>query len=150
MEFLRISQLFQIEGAEEGTSKCLALVWSQDEQVRKGVVATFDSIYLTPDRVGDRKSHVHWVLNNLLDLISKATTGQKASLEKLLEEFMKAKCLPNGTVKELFDIYCNKNQEKQVQASVLLSMVTNSQDLKISSSLLDKLIDTGLSSSSGR
>ena len=151
MEFLRVCQLFQIEGADEGISKCLPLIWSQDEQIRKAVVITYDSIYLaTSDRVGS-KQHAHMVLKNLLQLVSKATTGQKASLEKLVDELLCAKCLPDLTLKELWEVYCGGQQDQQVLASLLLAMTTATQDTEgLTVALLDRLMTRGLNSSSGQ
>lgn len=150
MEFLRVCQLFQIKGAAEGIGKCLSLIWSQDEQVRRGVVSTYDSIYLSTSDCVDSKQHAHMVLNSMLQLVSKATTGQKASLEKLVNELMSAKCLPDMALKELWEVYCGGEEMQQILASILLAMTTSTQQREDPTTpLLHRLMAVGLNQSSG-
>jgi len=144
MEFLRVCQLFQIEGASEGISKCLALIWSQDEHVRGGVVNTYNSIYFAASGCSSSQ-----VLQSLLQLTAKATTGQRASLEKLVGELISAKCLPEQAVQELWQVYGSGEPEQQVLAALVLAMTINSTQPALTS-VLDPLMAVGLSASSGQ
>ena len=149
MEFLRVCQLFHIEGADEGIGKCLSLVWSQDEHVRGGVVSTYNSIYFAATDCSSSKQHGHKVLNSLLELTAKATAGQKASLEKLVNELISASCLPEATVQELWKVYTSDNKEQQILAALILAMIVTSIRPSLAS-VLDRLMAAGLSTSSGQ
>lgn len=151
LEFLHVAKLFQIHGAGEGIVKSLPLVWSQDEHIRNGLVSTYVSIYLT----ADTQEHSDLVLNNLLQLVSSATIGQKASLEKLVGLLLSGNHIPNLTVKELWKIYsassAHKDEERLILASLLLSMTISLKGPESNSStMLERLVTQGLAQSSGQ
>ena len=152
LEFLRVASTFDVDGAEQGIIGSLSLVWSEDENVRNGLVSTYVSLYLTTSTQGTME-HAQYVLKNLLRFVSRATTGEKASLEKLVELLMAADHIPELAVKELWKIYLHSSAEDEgkclLPACMLLSMTLATKGPESNYlQLLEQLMKRGLTLSS--
>lgn len=105
IEFLCVAKQFGIESATEAISKSLPLVWSQDERLRNAVVSAYARLYLTNENRSKQREHAKQVVQSLLQIISTATLGELASLEKLVGLFMSEGHIPALALKELWQIY---------------------------------------------
>lgn len=146
LEFLRVAKMFGIDGAEEAIAKSLPLVWSQDERLRNAVVSTYAQLYLISDTQCKPKAHSIRVVQNLLRITSNSTSGELASLEKLVGLFVSDGHVSNLAIKELWQIYChNSPGMESVLACQLLSMAVsaNVSDSSLSADL-DRLLSSGL------
>lgn len=154
LEFLCTAQLFQVNGANESIAKTLPLVWSQDEQLRSAVVSVYIRLYLTPDAQSTFKERAEQIVDNLLHIVSASTSGQLASLEKLVGLLVAGGHVPLPALKQLWEIYhlrCPERSKKEsVLACQLLSMAipVNATTSSISSDL-DNLVSGGLAQSNG-
>lgn len=118
IEFLCVAKQFGIEGATEAISKALPLVWSQDERLRNAVVSAYVRLYLTNDNCSKQQDHAKQVVKSLLQIMSTATLGELASLEKLVGLFMAEGHIPTAAVKELWQIYRKNPTSSSTQMSV--------------------------------
>lgn len=150
IEFLCVAKRFGFDGATEAISKSLPLVWSQDERLRNAVVSTYVRLYLTNDTCSKQKDHAKQVVQNLLLMMSSATLGELASLEKLVAVFVSEGHIPTLALQELWQIYKqNKSVGRSMQESIfscqLLSMAShaNTSSLSVSSNL-DQMMSCGL------
>ncbi len=146
LEFLCVSQLFGIEGAEDAISKSLPLVWAQDERLRKAVVSTYVQLYMTCNSTSD---HSKQVVENLLKIMSTATLGELASLEKLVGLLVESGHVPGQVTRELWQIYHlnspGRSRTEAIQACQLLAMVLPAKASGSSlSSNLDHMMSIGL------
>lgn len=149
IEFICVAKLFGIDGAEKAISKSLSLVWSQDERLRTAVVSTYVRLYLTNHEQLNQKDHAKQVVNNLLHIISTATSGELASLEKLVGLFISGSHIPNLALKELWQIYHRKipgrGRLESILSCQLLSMAIPDDTCSSSlSSNLDYMMSSGL------
>ena len=149
IEFICVAKLFGIDGAERAISKSLSLVWSQDERLRNAVVSTYVRLYLTNHGQLSKKDHAKLVVNNLLHIISTATSGELASLEKLVGLFISGSHIPDLALKELWQIYHKNIPERGSLESVLSCQLLSMAipiDMHCSSlsSNLDRMMSSGL------
>lgn len=155
LEFLRVAKMFGIDGAEEAIAKSLPLVWSQDERLRNAVVSTYAQLYLISDTQCKPKANSIQVVKNLLRITSNSTSGELASLEKLVGLFVSDGHVSNLAIKELWQIYCHnspaKGRMESVLACQLLSMAVsaNVSDSSLSADL-DRLLSSGLVQLNGK
>ena len=152
LEFLSMAKLFQLDGAGEAISKSLPLVWSQDEQLRNAVVSIYVRLYLTANGHTSSEQHSKLVVGNLLQIISNATSGELASLEKLVGLLVVGGHIPPLAVKELWKIFhsSGKGKKESILACQLLSMAIP-MEASTSSVLsdVDCLMSGGLAQSHG-
>lgn len=154
LEFLCCAQLFGIAGTEEAITKCLPLIWSQDERLRNAVVSTYVRLYLKKDIHSKLKDHSKEVVQNLLQITSNATSGELASLEKLIGLVVSAGHVPASALKELWQIYHQSTPGKQKLESVLACQLLSMAIPGISSSSglsnFDRMMSSGLVQSEGK
>lgn len=146
LEFLCCAYVFEIEGAKEAISKCLPLVWSQDERLRNAVLSTYVRLYLT-NNAHDKEDHCKEIVHNLLEITSNCTSGELASLEKLVGLMVSNGHVPAPALKQLWHMYYHGSRTESVLACQLLSMVIPANS---SGSLnLDRMMANGLVQSKG-
>ncbi len=155
LEFLCVAKLFQVDGAEEGIKKSLPLVWSRDEQLRSAVVSVYVRLYLTPGSSSDKttKEHSKRVVKNLFQIMTTATSGELASLEKLVGVLVDKGHIPSLAIEEFWAIYGLGNptrKDDSILACQLLSMIIPVDPAGCNIlSCLDRLISNGLTQSDG-
>lgn len=126
LEFLCCAQIFEIDGNDGVISKCLPLVWSQDERIRKAVLSTYVRLYLTEDAYGKEDQ----IIRNLLEIASNSTCGELISLEKLVGLMVSNGHVSALALKQLWHTYYHGTSAESILACQLLSMAvpTNSPD----------------------
>ena len=148
LEFLCCASVFQLEGASQAISKCLPLVWSQDERFRKAVLAAYVRLYLTNHSHKNVEGHCKDIVLTLLDIISNCTSGELASLEKVVEMMVSSGHIPDLAIKQVWHMYRQGSEKESTLPCQLLSMIISTSN-KFSSLNLEYLVATGLSQPKG-
>nr|CAD7196369.1 unnamed protein product [Timema douglasi] len=119
VEFFKSAFLFGLSDASMGVRHMLALVWSQEQNIKDAVAGAYNTLYLTVENTNPRYSwlNLYWrqlsslfcsklgagrvliyclwvralmVVKNLSDLLITLTIGQKDALEQLMKQWVKA------------------------------------------------------------
>lgn len=145
LEFLCSAKHFNVGGADAAISKCLSLVWSQDERLQKAVLSVYVRLYLTGS--GQREDNSNEVVRNLLEIMSHSTVGELASFDKLIRLMVSSGHLPDSALKQLWHTYHSKrNGLEALLACQLLSMSLPASTS--ASGIRDHVMSSGLAAQS--
>nr|CAD7454352.1 unnamed protein product [Timema tahoe] len=89
VEFFKSAFLFGLSDASMGVRHMLALVWSQEQNIKDAVAGAYNTLYLTVENTNPRVRALT-VVKNLSDLLITLTIGQKDALEQLMKQWVKA------------------------------------------------------------
>lgn len=137
---------FGLVNAMIGVRKMLALIWSQETQVRDAVVSAYKKLYVNIDASNPRSAALT-VAKNLIALVRISTIGEITSLEKLIGELVASKDLGKALFTVLWEYFTgvlpDSNPESARSAITLLRMCACSE-VSIITANIQVIIDHGL------
>jgi condensin complex subunit 1 len=157
VNFLMAAKNFQLEGAEQGFRKMLALLWSKEAAVKDAVVNAYRDAYLATTVLGhevvSQRDSTFRIARSLISLAENATLSQLTSLELLMAEFAKAGLIEPSVINALWAIFASPatmasssdvNALKESRGAIALLSMIATQNPDTVRDHLDKLAMVGL------
>ncbi|CAH2355373.1 condensin complex subunit 1 [[Candida] railenensis] len=155
MDFLVLSDAYDIQGSSEGIRKMLHLVWmkgSSDEgkSIAAHLIDCYQSLFLTAPSTNSRVEQAAYIAKNLIELTYSASVADLASLEKLLCLMYDNSLIPDDIIQVLWQIYNFEDSDIETSrrrcrgAIIILGMLALA-DNGIIIKGLDSLLNVGLS-----
>ncbi|CAG2059629.1 unnamed protein product [Timema podura] len=130
VEFFKSAFLFGLSDASMGVRHMLALVWSQEQNIKDAVAGAYNTLYLTVENTNPRVRALT-VVKNLSDLLITLTIGQKDALEQLMKQWVKAGSIDLLCIQVMWERFAMKlpdTTETDSRAGlVLLGMVASAE-----------------------
>ncbi len=98
--FCLCAHRFAVQGAVENVRHLLPLIWSNDQEARERVVATYADLYLYQS-VSDRV-HASTIAARLIDLVRDANLTEMTSFEKLFAELVQTNRIDTKVIRCLW------------------------------------------------
>ncbi|CAK7902785.1 condensin complex subunit 1 [[Candida] anglica] len=157
MDFLVLTDAYEIRGSSDGIRRMLHLVWmkgSSDEgkSIASHLIDCYKSLFLTAPTTLSRVQQAAFIAKNLMELTSAASVADLASLEKLLCLMHEGGLIAPDVIQVLWQIYnftatdeCSIEDTKRQcrQAIIILGMLALA-DSEIVIKGLDSLLNVGL------
>ncbi|GJQ14470.1 hypothetical protein GpartN1_g6261.t1 [Galdieria partita] len=135
---------FEVDNSDTAVRSMLGLVFSRDASIRSSVIEAFIRLFVG-DNEKDSLRRSMDITRGVVHLVSGATVGEVACIQKLLEELASRKLIDSRTIQMLWDIVFEKMpgvQKKQKKPSLLvLALVAPSLQVLISEQLTETLLE---------
>ncbi|EME27605.1 Condensin complex subunit 1 [Galdieria sulphuraria] len=135
---------FEVDNSNVAVRSMLGLVFSRDTNIRSAVIEAYIRLFVG-DNEKDCLRRGMDVIRGVVQLVSGATIGEVACVQKLLEEFAAKKLIDSRTIQMLWDIVFEKIpgvQKKQKKPSLLvLTLIAPSLQVLISEQLEEMLLE---------
>jgi len=135
---------FEVDNTNAAVRSMLGLVFSRDGNIRSSVIDAYVRLFVGENEKDPLRRSMD-VIRGLIQLVSGATVGEVACVQKLLEELIMKKLLDNRTIQMLWDIVFEKVpgvQKKQKKPALLvLTLVAPNLQVSFSEQWTERLLE---------
>ncbi|PJF19212.1 Ycs4p [Paramicrosporidium saccamoebae] len=152
MDFFVDSCIYKLQSSDLGIKKMMHLIWEQDlstedggkKSVKEHVLGCYRRVFLEVDSRLDGKQRIMTITQNLIKLVSTASSSDLASLEQIVVGFIKKDWISDAVKHALAYSFANKlaSVSEQRSALVLMTMI-GTCDPEIITSRVDSLLKIG-------
>ncbi|CEP64214.1 condensin subunit YCS4 LALA0_S10e05116g [Lachancea lanzarotensis] len=155
MDFLVLTDAYEVEISYLGVRKMLHLVWmkgTNDEgtSIVSHLISCYNQLFLTPPDGSNFRDKAVYIAKNLIHLTENTSAADLASLEKLLGLIYEADYINQDAVNVLWAIYNSGAQDssasdtKQIRGAVIVLSMLSLADNNVALKGLDSLLTIGL------
>ncbi|KAL5112034.1 hypothetical protein TcWFU_004807 [Taenia crassiceps] len=169
IEFFLTAKQAGVRSLDSALRHMMAMIWSQEEQIRKAVLDASRRLYFQPDIVNESftvegrlsSAALAAVISTLVRLVSESTIGDFVSLERILRELLDLGHVDEDLKRELWSrfndlaatmndtaaVRCERRQE--LKALLILLKMISSPSRKNLELHLNDLVNYGLGAATG-
>ncbi|KAM7541321.1 hypothetical protein Aperf_G00000027562 [Anoplocephala perfoliata] len=169
IDFFLTAKQAGVRNLDTALRNMMAMIWSQEEQIRKAVLDASRRLYFQPDIVNESFTEegrlspaaVAVVISTLVSLVSGSSMGDFVSLERILRELLALGHVDEDLKRELWSRFAelattmteststSSKRRQELKALLMLLKMTSSPSRKNLELHLSDLVNYGLGASTG-